>query len=110
MTVARSQLVCLDDTPYYHITTCCVRRAFLCGTDPYSGQCFEHRRGWIQQRIAYLQVEHSFGTIKSWIGMTHFKTKRLKNVRTEMSLHVLVYNMTRLINIMGVWPLITKSG
>ena len=53
-------------------------------------------------------VEHSFGTIKSWMGMTHFKTKRLKNVRTEMSLHVLAYNMTRLINIMGVKPLITE--
>jgi len=51
-------------------------------------------------------VEHPFGTIKSWMGMAHFKTKRLKNVSTEMSLHVLAYNMTRMINIMGVKPLI----
>ena len=51
-------------------------------------------------------VEHPFGTIKSWMGMAHFKTKRLKNVSTEMSLHVLAYNITRMINIMGVKPLI----
>lgn len=51
-------------------------------------------------------VEHPFGTIKSWMGMAHFQTKRLKNVSTEMSLHVLAYNITRMINIMGVKPLI----
>lgn len=51
-------------------------------------------------------VEHPFGTIKSWMGMAHFKTKRLRNVSAEMSLHVLAYNMTRMINIMGVKPLI----
>ena len=56
MTVARSQLICLDDTPYYHITTRCVRRAFLCGTDHYSGKCFEHRRRWIQEPVAFLQT------------------------------------------------------
>jgi transposase len=51
-------------------------------------------------------VEHPFGTIKSWMGMHHFKTKTLKRVSTEMSLHVLAYNLTRMINIMGVKPLI----
>ena len=46
-------------------------------------------------------VEHSFGTIKSWMGSTHFLTKRLKNVSTEMSLHVLAYNLKRMLSILG---------
>jgi len=55
-------------------------------------------------------VEHPFGTIKSWMGMSHFKTKTLKRVSTEMSLHVLAYNLTRMINIIGVKPLIKAIG
>ena len=50
-------------------------------------------------------VEHPFGTIKAWMGYTHFLTKTLGGVRTEMSLHVLAYNMKRMINIMGIGPL-----
>ena len=51
-------------------------------------------------------VEHPFGTIKSWMGSTHFQMKTLERVSTEMSLHVLAYNMKRLITIFGVKPLI----
>jgi len=47
-------------------------------------------------------VEHPFGTIKNWMGATHFQMKRLKNVATEMALHVLAYNLTRVMNIIGV--------
>ncbi|MCB1515593.1 MAG: transposase, partial [Hyphomicrobiaceae bacterium] len=47
-------------------------------------------------------VEHPFGTIKAWMGATHFKMKTLKHVATEMALHVLAYNMTRVIAILGV--------
>jgi len=47
-------------------------------------------------------VEHPFGTIKSWMGATHFQMKTLKNVGTEMALHVLAYNMKRVIRILGV--------
>ncbi len=50
-------------------------------------------------------VEHPFGTIKSWMGATHFLMKTLVNVRTEMALNVLAYNMTRVMNIIGVRPL-----
>jgi transposase len=46
-------------------------------------------------------VEHPYGTIKSWMGATHFQTKSLEKVRTEMSLHVLAYNLKRVINILG---------
>ena len=51
-------------------------------------------------------VEHPFGTLKAWMGSTHFLMRRLKNVRTEMSLHVLAYNLRRMISIMGAVPLI----
>lgn len=51
-------------------------------------------------------VEHPFGTIKAWMGATHFLMKGLKNVQTEMSLSVLAYNIKRMIAIMGVRPLI----
>ena len=51
-------------------------------------------------------VEHPFGTIKARMGATHFLMKRLKNVATEMALHVLAYNLTRAMNIIGIKPLI----
>lgn len=56
-------------------------------------------------KIRRSTVEHPFGTIKSWMGATHFQMKTLKNVQTEMSLHVLAYNIKRVINIIGAVPL-----
>ena len=53
-----------------------------------------------------MTVEHPFGTIKSWMGNTHFKMRKLKNVATEMALHVLAYNITRVMNIIGAQALI----
>jgi hypothetical protein len=50
-------------------------------------------------------VEHPFGTIKSWMGSTHFQMKTLERVSTEMSLHVLAYNLKRVMRIMGPKPL-----
>jgi transposase len=50
-------------------------------------------------------VEHPFGTLKAWMGATHFLTRTLDKVRTEMSLHVLAYNLKRMIAILGVGPL-----
>ena len=49
-------------------------------------------------------VEHPFGTIKSWMGNPHLLMKRLKNVKTEVGLHILAYNMKRVIAILGVGP------
>jgi hypothetical protein len=53
-------------------------------------------------------VEHVFGKLKLWMGSDHFLTRRLKRVGTEMSLHVLVYNMRRVINIMKVEELLKE--
>jgi len=56
-------------------------------------------------RIRRQTVEHPFGTIKDWMGATHFLTRTKERVSTEMSLHVLAYNMKRMINILGVGAL-----
>lgn len=50
-------------------------------------------------------VEHPFGTIKAWMGHTHFLMKRLPNVKTEISLHILAYNMKRVMAVLGAKPL-----
>lgn len=57
-------------------------------------------------RIRRKIVEHPFGTIKDWMGATHFLTRTLPRVRTEMSLHVLAYNLKRAMKILGIGELI----
>jgi len=56
------------------------------------------------------QAKGQFGTIISWMGSTYFLTKTLDRVSTEMSLHVLAYNMKRMMNILGTKPLIEAIG
>ena len=67
----------------------------------------EHPEKMCQRRET---VEHPFGTIKYWMGYTHFQMKTLKRVGTEMALHVLAYNLKRVINIMGIGPLIAAMS
>ena len=50
----RKSQISLIDTPYYHCVSRCVRHSFLCGTDKYSGQSYEHRRGWVEDRVLFL--------------------------------------------------------
>jgi transposase len=59
-----------------------------------------------KMRLRRETVEHPFGTIKARMGATHFLMKTLPKVATEMALHVLAYNLTRVMNIMGVRPLL----
>ena len=59
----------------------------------------------LMMRVRKGTVEHPFGTIKSWMGSTHFQMKTLDRVSGEMSLHVLAYNLKRVMQIMGVAPL-----
>ncbi len=54
MTRARETLISLEATPYYHCISRCVRRAWLCGEDPYTGKSFEHRRQWVLDRLQEL--------------------------------------------------------
>jgi transposase len=98
-----------------------------CSTCPLKSQCtpaslrritrweHEHVLEAVQQRLdknpqAMRQrretAEHPFATLKMRMGATHFLMKRLPKVATEMALHVLAYNLTRVMNIMGVQPLL----
>jgi hypothetical protein len=61
-------------------------------------------------RARHTTVEHPFGTIKARMGATHFLMKRLPRVATEMALHVLAYNITRVLNTIGVKPMMTEVG
>ncbi|HEY6620926.1 MAG TPA: IS1182 family transposase [Steroidobacteraceae bacterium] len=61
-------------------------------------------------RIRRRTAEHPFGTLKAWMGATHFLTKTISRVSTEMSLHVLAYNMKRAMQILGIAPLKMAIG
>ena len=54
MAKPRNQQIDLAHTPYYHCVSRCVRRAFLCGQDEQTGKSYDHRRGWIEQRLLFL--------------------------------------------------------
>jgi transposase len=103
------------------------RNLEACGACPLKPRCtaerFQQIRRWkhedvldaMQQRLERMPkamtirrrtVEHPFGTIKAWMGATHFLTRTLPRVKTEMSLQVLAYNLKRMMALFGVGPLI----
>ncbi len=59
MPQSRKNQISLVDTSYYHCVSRCVRRSFLCGVDKYSGQNYEHRRGWVKARLLFLSSAFS---------------------------------------------------
>ena len=70
VTKPRSQLVSLDDTPYYHCVGRCVRRAYLCGAD--GKHCYEHRRGWIVDRLKQLSSVFTINIAAYAIMSNHY--------------------------------------
>jgi len=85
----RKSQISLVATPYYHCVSRCVRRAFLCGEDHYTGQSYEHRRGWVEDRL--LELTHWFSidicafTVMSnhWHGVLHVDIDQAKSWTTQ---------------------------
>ena len=72
MTRARYQQVSLQDTPYYHCISRCVRRAYLCGDDPVTGRNFDHRKQWLVTRIKQLAAQFSVEICAYAIMSNHY--------------------------------------
>ena len=72
MTRPRSSLISLSDTPWYHVVSRCVRRAFLCGHDAHSGRCFDHRREWIVEWIMRLAAIFSLDVAAYAVMSNHY--------------------------------------
>ncbi len=72
MARVRSELVDVASTPYYHCVSRCVRRAFLCGDDPYTGESFEHRRQWLVDRLRALSEIFAVDVCAYAVMSNHF--------------------------------------
>ena len=91
---ARSDLVDPDEVAVFHCTSRCVRRAFLCGEDDYTGQSFEHRKMWIEEMCQYMAKYFALDIISIAVMSNHMhqilRTRPDVDVRrTNSSIHIL---------------------
>jgi REP element-mobilizing transposase RayT len=84
MTISRKQQICLEETPYYHCVSRCVRRAFLCGEDELTGRSYEHRRDWIVEKLK--QLDEVFSISICSYAVLHNHTHTVLKIDRESAL------------------------
>jgi hypothetical protein len=87
MTIARKQIISLEDTPFYHVVSRCVRRSFLCGFDKYSNTDFEHRRQWIVDRVKFLSLVFNINICSYAIMSNHYHLVLKVNDTKDWTIH-----------------------
>lgn len=83
MPQSRKALISLSDTPFYHCMSRCVRRAFLCGVDDYSGKNYEHRRDWLEDKLH--QTASAFAIKLCAYAVMHNHYHVVLNVRIDIA-------------------------
>ena len=98
MASPRYNQLALDDTPWYHCVSRCVRRAYLCGRDDQSGESYEHRRHWVAQRIKQLAGIFTIDVAAYAVMSNHYHVVvRVDNERVfELSIEEVLQRWTQL--------------
>ena len=106
MTIARSRQISLADTPYYHVVSRCVRRAFLCGQDNHSGQSYDHRRQWVADKLGHLSQVFAIGICAYAVMSNHYHLvlKVQADMANEWSEREVAERWSRLFQ----WPLLVR--
>ena len=90
MTVARSSIVDDESQGMYHCVARCVRRAFLCGWDAYSGKDYEHRKAWVRDRLELLSRSFGIDVFAHAVDLCLRKKVRFFQIKTVGAGHVAV--------------------
>jgi len=96
MTLARKQLICFNETPYYHVISRCVRRSYLCGFDRLSKTSFEHRRQWIVDRVKFLASVFHIDVCSYAIMSNHYHLVLKMNNTKDWSIHQVLIHWSSL--------------